>query len=171
MAAKQPSRGPDARCICVNYRAVNECAEETWHPVKTQQDVLRRLKGKKRFGVVDLRKGYHQVKLTKRASVLLAVITHKGHVIPITAPFGFHGLPAQFQYCVLDVVLGELDGNGVEAFIDDLNINADSFEEFLNLLEQVFVKLDKWELRIKVSKTELNLPTCTYLGRHIDGEG
>ena len=76
VAAKQPSKGPDARRICVDYRAVNDCAEETRHPVKNQQDVLRRLKGKKRFGVVDLRKGYHQVKLTRRASVILAVITH-----------------------------------------------------------------------------------------------
>ena len=171
VAAKQPSKGPDARRICVDYRAVNDCAEETRHPVKNQQDVLRRLKGKKRFGVVDLRKGYHQVKLTRRASVILAVITHHGIVIPVTAPFGFHGLPAQFQYYVSTVVLGELDGNGVEAFIDDLNINADDFEEFLKLLEQVFVRLDKWDLRVNGSKTELNLPSCIYLGRHIDGEG
>ena len=156
---------------CTHYRAVNDCAEETRHPVKNQHDVLQRLKGKKRFGVVDLRKGYHQVKLTKRASLILAVITHQGIVIPVTAPFGFHGLPAQFQYYVSELVLGELDGHGVEAFIDDLNINADTFEEFLELLEQVFVKLDKWDLRINGSKTELNLPSCIYLGRHIDGEG
>ena len=155
----------------MDYRAVNDCAEETRHPVKNQQDVLQRLKGKKRFGVVDLRKGYHQVKLTRRASVILAVITHHGIVIPVTAPFGFHGLPAQFQYYVSTAVLGELDGNGVEAFIDDLNINADGFEEFLRLLEQVFVRLDKWDLRVNGSKTELNLPSCIYLGRHIDGEG
>ena len=64
---------------------------------------------------------------------MLAVITHKGIVIPVTAPFGFHGLPAQFQYYISEMVLGELDGNGVEAFIDDLNINADSFEEFIQL--------------------------------------
>ena len=171
VAAKQPSKGPDARRICVDYRAVNDCAEETRHPVKNQHDVLQRLKGKKRFGVVDLRKGYHQVKLTRRASLILAVITHQGIVIPVTAPFGFHGLPAQFQYYVSELVLGELDGHGVEAFIDDLNINADTFEEFLELLEQVFVKLDKWDLRINGSKTELNLPSCIYLGRHIDGEG
>ena len=111
------------------------------------------------------------MKLTKRASLILAVITHQGIVIPVTAPFGFHGLPAQFQYYVSKVVLGDLDTNGVEAFIDDLNINADTFEEFLDLLRQVFVKLDYWDLRINGSKTELNLPSCTYLGRHIDGEG
>ena len=59
------------------------------------------------------------MKLTKslRASILLAVVTHKGIVIPVTAPFGFHGLPAQFQYYISEMVLGELDGNGVEAFI------------------------------------------------------
>ena len=132
--------------------------------MKNQQDVMRRLKGKSRFGVVDLRKGYHQVKLTRRASIILAVVTNQGIVIPVTAPFGFHGLPAQFQYYVSEVVLGELDGNGVGAFIDDLSINADTFEEFLYLLEQLFVKLDKWDLRINGSKTELNLPSCTYLG-------
>ena len=124
VAAKQPSKGPDARRICADYRHINECAEETRHPVKNPKEVMLRLKRKKRFATFDLRKGYHQCRLTKRAALLLAVATQDGLVIPITAPFGFHGLPAQFQFFISKEVLEELDGNGIESFIDDLNVNA-----------------------------------------------
>ena len=171
VAAKQPSKGPDVRRICADYRQTNQCAEETRHPVKNQQAVLQRLKGKKRFCTFDLRKGFHQCRLTEFAAKLLAVITPDGLVIPITAPFGFHGLPAQFQYLVSKVVLEELDENGIESFIDDLNVNAHTFDEMYNLVEQLFVRLDKWDLRINGSKSVMNTDTCVYLGRYIDGEG
>ena len=125
VAAKQPQKGPDARRICADYRHINDCAKETRHPVKNQKEVMARLRLKTRFATFDLRKGYHQCKLTDRAAKLLAVATQDGLVIPITAPFGFHGLPAQFQYYISKLVLKELDGNGIESFIDDLNVNAD----------------------------------------------
>ena len=57
VAAKQPSKGPDVRRICADFRLINQCAEETRHPVKNQQAVLQRLKGKKRFSTFGLRHG------------------------------------------------------------------------------------------------------------------
>ena len=171
VAAKQPSKGPDARRICADYRHINECAEETRHPVKNPKEVMLRLKRKKRFATFDLRKGYHQCRLTKRAALLLAVATQDGLVIPITAPFGFHGLPAQFQFFISKEVLEELDGNGIESFIDDLNVNAMDFEELFELIKILFQRLDKWDLRINGAKSVINVPSCIYLGHEVDGEG
>ena len=171
VAAKQPQKGPDARRICADYRHINDCAKETRHPVKNQKEVMARLRLKTRFATFDLRKGYHQCKLTDRAAKLLAVATQDGLVIPITAPFGFHGLPAQFQYYISKLVLKELDGNGIESFIDDLNVNANEFEELIRLIRELFTRLDEWDLRINGSKTVINVPSCTYLGHEVDGEG
>ena len=171
VAAKQPQKGPDARRICADYRHINDCAKETRHPVKNQKEVMARLRLKTRFATFDLRKGYHQCKLTDRAAKLLAVATQDGLVIPITAPFGFHGLPAQFQYYISKLVLKELDGNGIESFIDDLNANADNFEELFRLIRELFLRLDEWDLRINGPKTTINVPSCIYLGHEVDGDG
>ena len=132
---------------------------------------MLRLKRKKKFATFDLRKGYHQCRLTKRAALLLAVATQDGLVIPITAPFGFHGLPAQFQFFISKEVLDELDGNGIESFIDDLNVNAMDFEELFELIKILFQRLDKWDLRINGAKSVINVPSCIYLGHEVDGEG
>ena len=92
VAARQPQKGPNARQICVDYGEVNKCAVETRYPVKNQEEVTRRLAGSKRYSNVDLLKGFHQMRLTERASLLLAVITSLGMYLPVTAPFGFHAL-------------------------------------------------------------------------------
>ena len=141
--------------------------------MKNPKEVMLRLKRKKRFATFDLRKGYHQCRLTKRAALLLAVATQDGLVIPITAPFGFHGLPAQFQFFISKEVLEELDGNGIESCIDDLNVDAmdPDFEELFELIKILFQRLDKWDLRINGAKSVINVPSCIYLGHEVDGEG
>ncbi len=55
------------------------------------------LAGSKYFCTLDLRSGYHQLKLTPKASRLMAAITPHGLFEPITAPFGLHGVPAHFH--------------------------------------------------------------------------
>ena len=76
VAAKQPAKGPDVRRICTDLTEPNRCAVETKNPVKNQAQVVSRLQGKRFFCTIDLRKGYHQIRLTDRAAKLLAVTTH-----------------------------------------------------------------------------------------------
>ena len=171
VAAKQPAKGPDARRICAHYCEVNDCSEEILYPVKNAEQVLAKLMGMKIFHSLDLYKGYHQVKLSKFAQQLLAVVTAFGQYIPMTAPFGFHGLCSYFQWCMSEVVFEELEGQGVETFIDDINAHGEDFEAAFEVLREVFGRLDYWNLRINGQKTVLNDILCEFLGHVADGEG
>jgi hypothetical protein len=113
VAAKQPAKGPDARRVCVDYTRLNECAVECRYPVKNQAEVTARLAGSKYFCTLDLRSGYHQLKLTPKASRLMAAITPHGLFEPITAPFGLHGLPAHFQMLMSTQVFNGIETRGV----------------------------------------------------------
>ena len=171
VAAKQPNKGPDARRICADYREVNRCAEQCIYPTKNIKDVTKRLAGAKYFATADARSGYHQIRLTERAAELLCVITEDGLFTPKTAPFGLHGLPSYFQQAMSEIVFKDIETFGVETFLDDINVNATNFEDFLSRLREVFTRLREWELRLNGGKTTLGGSECTYLGHHVDGDG
>jgi hypothetical protein len=171
VAAKQPNKGPDARRICADYREVNRCAEQCIYPTKNIKDVTKRLAGAKYFATADARSGYHQIRLTERAAELLCVITEDGLFTPKTAPFGLHGLPSYFQQVMSEIVFKDIETFGVETFLDDINVNATNFEDFLARLREVFTRLRQWELRLNGGKTTLGGSECVYLGHHVDGEG
>ena len=137
VAAKQPGK-PNTRRVCADYTAVNQCAVEDWYPVKNAQEVTHRLAGNKVYHSIDIRKAYLQLKLTPFASRLLAVTTPCGLWLPTTAPFRFVNLPGAWTWLVSEEVLGELDGNGVEFYIDDLNIHGKDFDSAFGRLRQVF---------------------------------
>lgn len=171
VAAKQPSKGEHARRICVDVTKVNDKAKMHSWPVKNQQEVLRRIAGKKYFCKLDMLKGYHQVKLEDDAAKLLTVATPHGLFVPVTCPFGFHGLPAYFQQMISQNVLGDLDGHGVESFLDDMLVCGDTFEEMLANLRKVFERLEAWNLRLNGAKCEMNLREAVFLGHLVDGQG
>ena len=175
VAAKQPQKGPNVRRICVDLKQVNKCAEETRHPVKNQKETMQRLAGSNLYDNLDLYKGYNQLKLTRRAGLLMAASTPDGIVIPVTAPFGFHGLPAQFQYLMSKHVFEGIEGNGLETFIDDCNVhhnmNQDSIEQRIARLREVFERVDKWDLRFNGKKSTLNATECQFLGHKVDSAG
>jgi hypothetical protein len=127
VAARQPAKGPDARRICVDYTRLNDCAVECRYPVKNQAEVTARLAGSKYFCTLDLRSGYHQLKLTRKASRLMAAITPHGLFEPITAPFGLHGLPSHFQMLMSTLVFNGIETRGVETFVDDIVVHAADF--------------------------------------------
>ena len=150
---------------------MNKCTVELRYPARNQQAITQRLHRTKFFHSVDLRKGYHQMKLDEFTQRLLAVATPDGLYLPLTAPFGVHSLPAAFQQRISRKVLRGLEGNGVESFIDDLNVHGKTFEESIHILQQVFERLKLFKLRINGAKTILGGQMCTFLGHTITPEG
>ena len=171
VAAPQPSKGPQARRICADYTKLNKCAVETMHPVKNQEAARQRLRGGKKFCNLDMLKGYHQVKCTQRAQLLLACATPDGIVIPTTCPFGFHGLPAYFQHLMDDVVFAGLGDEGLTVYMDDINTACRDNEHQLWLLEQIFIRMERYDLRFGGKKCFLNYPYSIFMGKKNDGDG
>jgi hypothetical protein len=111
-----------------------------------------------------------QLKLDENAQELLAVRTPDGLYFPLTLPFGPASGPAQFQQR-LSEVLGDLDGHGVASYIDDMGLNAQSFEEFVTNLETMLQRLDNYDVRLNGAKCEFNTKALTFLGHRVTSEG
>jgi hypothetical protein len=112
-------------------------------------------------------KGYFQVPLDEATQELLAVRSPLGLHRPTTLPFGPKGGPAEFQERVSRDVLQGLEGHGIESYLDDLGIHADTFEELLTLLRKLFERLRRFDLRLNGKKCQFGCSEMGFLGHYI----
>jgi len=168
--------------VCTDYRSINLITEPCRHPVKDVQQTLEQCKGSKVWSKMDLRKGFHQLRLSKRTSELLTVVTLQGAYRPLTAPFGEKSIPAEFQWRMSHEVLAEgtgpkgevqdqLEGRGVLAFVDDMLAHSCSFAEHLQLLERLFIRLDMYQLRLNGAKCTFGRDETEFLGLRVNEDG
>ncbi len=85
-----------------------QITEPCRHPTKDVQQTLEQCKGSKVWSTMDLRKGFHQLRLSKSTQELLTVVTLQGAYRPLTAPFGEKSIPAEFQWRMSNQVLSDL---------------------------------------------------------------
>lgn len=168
VAIKQP--GKEKRRCCGDYRKINEITHQHQYPVKNGKEVLARMHGKY-LGKGDMYKGYFQVPLDEATQELLAVRSPLGLHRPTTLPFGPKGGPAEFQERVSRDVLQGLEGHGIESYLDDLGIHADTFEEFLTLLRKLFERLRRFDLRLNGKKCQFGCSEMEFLGHYITQGG
>ena len=85
--------------------------------------------------------------------------------------------PAEFQARVSQEALGlgELEGNGIERYIDDIALHSPTFEALLANLRKLFERLDQCDLRLPVrlngQKCEFNLEEMDFLGHTVSAAG
>ncbi len=116
---------------------------------------------------LDLLKGYCQVPFTERASQISAFVTPDYFLQYTVMAFGMCNAPATFQRLVNSVLAGVSNCN---AYLDDLNVYTTTWEEHIQILEQVFAHLASTSLTINLTKCEFGKATLTYLGRQA-GQG
>lgn len=99
----------------------------------------------------DSLKGFWQVPLTDRAKEISAFVTPDGLFQYKVAAFGMKNSPATSQRLINDVVAG-LDG--CEAYIDDIIIYSDTWEDHLRIMRTFFERLAEAKLTINLAKSE-----------------
>jgi hypothetical protein len=104
--------------------------------IKSMIQKIGRKKGK-HFGVIDLTSGYHQLLLDKECRKFAAFKKSEGTFEPIRIPFGIKVAPAFFQKAMAEAFEG-LIGECMEIYIDDMFIDGETQEEFLQNLKKVF---------------------------------
>lgn len=124
--------------------------------------------GGKFITTVDLSKGYWQVPLREEDRPKTAFTTQQGLFQFRVMPFGLQGAPATFQR-MMDFLLRGLE-TYTAAYLDDVIIYSQTWEEHLQHLRAVLSKLWEAKLTIKPEKCQFGMHSCTYLG-HIVGTG
>jgi hypothetical protein len=156
--------------MCMDYRALNDVTIKNRYPLPRIDELFDRLLGAKYFTKIDLRSGYHQIRIAEGDAEKTAFRTRYGHYEFLVLPFGLTNAPATFMHLMHQLLRPYLD-NFVIVFLDDILIYSKTLEEHRQHVKQVLEELRKNKLYAKESKCEFFQAQVEFLGHKVDCDG
>ncbi|XP_057543306.1 uncharacterized protein LOC130821529, partial [Amaranthus tricolor] len=139
--------------LCIDYREINKITIKNRYPLPGIDDLFDQLRGAQVFSKIDLRSGYHQLRIAKEDISKTAFRTRYGHYEFLVMPFGLTNAPAAFMDLMQRYLRPYLD-KFVVIFIDDILVYSRSREEHEEHLRMILELLRKEKLYGKFSKCE-----------------
>ncbi len=153
--------------FCTDYRKVNALTKADSFPLPRMEDCVDRVGNAKFVTKLDLLQGYWQVPLTERAYEISAFATPDVFLQYRVMAFGLRNAGATFQR-LMPIVLSDV--SNCEAYLDDVVCYADTWEDHLKILDDVFKCLRNANLTLNLPKCEFGCAAVTYLGKEV-GKG
>ena len=156
--------------LCVDYRQLNKVTIRNKYPLPRIDDLFDQLQGAKVFTKIDLRSGYHQLRIRESKVPKTAFRTRYGHYEFLVMSFGLTNAPATFMDFMSRVFRPYLD-RFVIVFIDDILVYSRSELEHERYLGLVLQTLRRHQLYAKFNKCEFWLSRVGFLGHVVSADG
>nr|GEY97063.1 putative reverse transcriptase domain-containing protein [Tanacetum cinerariifolium] len=154
--------------MCIDYRELNKLTVKSRYPLPKIDDLFDQLQGSQFFSKIDLRSGYHQLRVHEDDLPNTEFRTRYGYFKFTVMPFGVTNAPTVFMDLVNRVCRPYLD-NFVIVFIDDILIYSKTQEKHVKHLRIVLELLKREKLYAKFSKCEFWLREVQFLRHVING--
>ena len=156
--------------LWVDYHALNKQTIKNKYPLPRIEDLIDRIHGASVFTKLDLRSGYHQVRVADEDIAKTAFKTRYGLYKFLVMPFGLTNAPATFMRLMNDVLREYLDVF-VVVFLDDILIFSRSMTDHTRHVALILHLLRKHCLFAKSSKCEFGKASVEFLGHCVSREG
>lgn len=156
--------------FCVDYRKLNSITKKDRYPILLIDELMEQLGRAKIFTKLDIRQGFHRLRLAPETEDLTTFRTRYGTYKYNVVPFGFTNGPAAFQRFINETLMEYLD-DFVTAFVDDLLIYSENEWEHEIHVKKVLERLRHAGLQASIKKCEFHVTQTKYLGFILTTEG
>ena len=162
-------RKPDKSIrICIDPTDLNRAIKRHHHPLPTIESITARMPHAEIFSVLDAHKGFWQIKLDRKSSLLTTFNTPLGRMAFKRLPFGLKSAPEIFQ-AAMERLLEGLEG--VSVIMDDILIYASDMTEHDSRLKAVLQRCREKGLKLNPKKSQIAVREVKYMGHILSAEG
>jgi len=157
--------------LCVDLRPLNCRVEKQKYPFPLIEDCLTKLSKKEIFTLLDMKDGFHQIKVHEDSTKYFSFATPDGQYEYTRLPFGYCEAPAEFQKRIVQILNPLIRDDKIIVYIDDILIPTESVEQNLSTLEEVLKTLKKHGFELNFKKCQFLKKKIEFLGYVISAEG
>lgn len=156
--------------LCVDYRKLNSVTKKDRYPLPLIDELMERLSKAKIFTKLDIRQGFHRLRMAEEHEDLTTFRTRYGSYKYKVMPFGLTNGPASFQRYINSLFIDYLDVF-LTAYVDDLLIYSNNEAEHEMHVKMVLERLRSAGLQASIKKCEFHVTRTKYLGFIVTTEG